>query len=121
MRGKAIFAVMVTLFMMTPVQAGEVSAFQSDDEDPRQPGANNTALYIYSDGMSNYWSHFADNDTDSVESYSDDKENGVIDIKQRYLMSPTLDKRLSMEVGGEVRGNFNVCLLYTSPSPRDRG
>ena len=54
MRGKAIFAVMVTLFMMTPVQAGEVSAFQSEDEDPRQPGANNTALYIYSDGMSNY-------------------------------------------------------------------
>ena len=85
MRGKAIFAVMVTLFMMTPVQAGEVSAFQSQQEDPRQPSANNTTLYIYSDGMSNYWSHFSNNDTDSVEVYSEDKENGVIDIKQRYL------------------------------------
>ena len=121
MRGKAIFAVMVTLFMMTPVQAGEVSAFQSDDEDPRQPGANNTALYIYSDGMSNYWSHFADNDTDSVETYSDEKENGVIDIKQRYLMSPTLDKRLSMEVGGEVRGNFNIYYEGDSDSTDNQG
>ena len=74
MRGKAIFAVMVTLFMMTPVQAGEVNAFQSQQEDPRQPSANNTTLYIWSDGMSNYWSHFSNNDTDSVESYSDQKE-----------------------------------------------
>ena len=121
MRGKAIFAVMVTLFMMTPVQAGEVSAFQSEDEDPRQPGANNTALYIYSDGMSNYWSHFSSNDTDSVESYSDEKDNGVIDIKQRYLMTPTLDKRLSMEVGGEVRGNFNIYYEGDSDSTDNQG
>lgn len=121
MRGKAIFAVMVTLFMMTPVQAGEVSAFQSQQEDPRQPSANNTTLYIYSDGMSNYWSHFSNNDTDSVDVYSEDKENGVIDIKQRYLMTPTLDKRLSMEVGGEVRGNFNVYYEGDSDSTDNQG
>ncbi len=121
MRGKAIFAVMVTLFMMTPVQAGEVNAFQSQQEDPRQPSANNTTLYIWSDGMSNYWSHFSNNDTDSVESYSDQKDNGVIEIKQRYLMNPTLDKRLSMEVGGEVRGNFNVYYEGDSDSTDNAG
>ena len=121
MRGKAIFAVIVTLFMMTPVQAGEVTAFQSQQEDPRQPSANNTTLYIYSDGMSNYWSHFSNNDTDSVEVYSEEKENGVIDIKQRYLMTPTLDKRLSMEVGGEVRGNFNVYYEGDSDSTDNAG
>ena len=121
MRGKAIFAVMVTLFMMTPVQAGEVSAFQSQQEDPKQPSANNTTLYIYSDGMNNYWSHFSNNDTDSVEEYTDEDENGVITIKQRYLMTPTLDKRLSMEVGGEVRGNFNVYFEGDSDSTDNQG
>jgi hypothetical protein len=112
---------MVTLFMMTPVQAGEVSAFQSQQEDPRQPSANNTTLYIYSDGMSNYWSHFSNNDTDSVEVYSEEKENGVIDIKQRYLMTPTLDKRLSMEIDGEVRGNFNIYYEGDSDSTDNQG
>ena len=121
MRGKAIFAVMVTLFMMTPVQAGEVSAFQSQQEDPKQPSANNTTLYIYSDGMNNFWSHFSNNDTDSVETFTEEDENGVITIEQRYLMTPTLDKRLSMEVGGEVRGNFNVYYNGDSDSTDNQG
>ena len=121
MRGKAIFALMVTLFMMTPVQAGEVNAFQSQQEDPKQPSANNTTLYIYSDGMNNYWSHFSNNDTDSVETVTEEDENGVITIKQRYLMTPTLDKRLSMEVGGEIRGNFNVYYSGDSDSTDNAG
>lgn len=121
MRGKAIFAVLVTLFMMTPVQAGEVSAFQSQQEDPKQPSANNTTLYIYSDGMNNFWSHFSNNDTDSTDVYTEEEENGVITIKQRYLMTPTLDKRLSMEVGGEIRGNFNVYFEGDSDSTDNQG
>ena len=121
MRGKAVFAILVTLFMMTPVQAGEVNSFQSQQEDPRQPSANNTTLYIWSDGMNNFWSHFNNNDTDSTETYSEEDENGVITIKQRYLMTPTLDKRLSMEVGGEVRGNFNVYFEGDSDSTDNQG
>ena len=121
MRGKAVFAILVTLFMMTPVQAGEVNSFQSQQEDPRQPSANNTTLYIWSDGMNNFWSHFNNNDTDSTESFSEEDENGVITIKQRYLMTPTLDKRLSMEVGGEVRGNFNVYFEGDSDSTDNQG
>ena len=111
MRGKAVFAVLVTLFLMTPVQAGDVSAQQqSQQEDPRQPSANNTTMYIWADGMNQFWSHFNNNDTDSTPEgeIREQKDNGVITIKHRYTMDPTLDKRLSMTTGGEVRGNFNV-------------
>ena len=114
MRGKAVFAVLVTLFLMTPVQAGDVSAQQqSQDEDPRQPSANNTTLYIWADGMNQFWSHFNSSDDegmgdDGAGEIREQKDSGVITIKHRYTMDPTLDKRLSMTVGGEVRGNFNV-------------
>ena len=74
MRGKAIFAVLVTLFMMTPVQAGEVAAMQTQQDDPKQPSQGNTTMYIYSDGNANYWSHFSDNDTDSVAEWSDEDD-----------------------------------------------
>ena len=114
MRGKAVFAVLVTLFLMTPVQAGDVSAQQqSQDEDPRQPSANNTTLYIWADGMNQFWSHFNSSDDegmgdDGAGEIREQKNQGVITIKHRYTMDPTLDKRLSMTTGGEVRGNFNV-------------
>ena len=45
---------------------------------------------------------------DGAGEIREQKDNGVITIKHRYTMDPTLDKRLSMTVGGEVRGNFNV-------------
>ena len=111
MRGKAVFAVLVTLFLMTPVQAGDVSAQQqSQDEDPKQPNANNTTMYIWADGMNQYWSHFSSNESESTPEgeIREDCEDCTISIKQRYTMDPTLDKRLSMTVGGEVRGNFNI-------------
>ena len=111
MRGKAVFAVLVTLFLMTPVQAGDVSAQQqSQEDDPRQPNANNTTMYIWADGMNGFWSHFNSNESESTEEgeIREQKENGVITIKHRYTMDPELDKRLSMTTGGEVRGNFNI-------------
>tara|TARA_X000001036_G_scaffold56536_1_gene46287 strand:- start:1195 stop:2037 length:843 start_codon:yes stop_codon:yes gene_type:complete len=114
MRGKAVFAVLVTLFLMTPVQAGDVSAQQqSQQEDPKQPSANNTTLYIWADGMNQFWSHFNSSDDegmgdDGAGEIREQKDDGVITIKQRFTMDPTLDKRLSMTVGGEFRGNFNI-------------
>ena len=114
MRGKAVFAVLVTLFLMTPVQAGDVSAQQqSQEEDPKQPSANNTTLYIWADGMNQFWSHFNSSDDegmgdDGAGEIREQKDQGVITIKHRYTMDPTLDKRLSMTTGGEVRGNFNI-------------
>ena len=74
MRGKAIFALLVTIFMMTPVQAGEVNTFQTQQINPEQPDANNTTLYAYSDGINNFWSHFSDNDTDSVDTFTEEDD-----------------------------------------------
>ena len=111
MRGKAFLCLLVVALLMTPVQAGDVSAMQQQPaEDPKQPNANNTTMYIWSNGMSSYWAHFNTNDTESVaeNELMEDKENGVITIKYRFTMDPTLDKRLQMTEGGELRGNFQV-------------
>ena len=111
MRGKTIVVIVLVAMLMTPVQAGDVSASQSEpEEDTRQPSMGNTSLFIFHDGLNNEWSHFNSTDEDSAEENEtrEEKDNGVIDIKYRFMMKPTLDKRLNMTVGGEIRGNFNV-------------
>ena len=111
MRGKTIVVIVLVAMLLTPVQAGDVSASQSEpEEDTRQPSMGNTSLFIFHDGLNNEWSHFNSTDEDSTEENEtrEDKDNGVIDIKYRFMMKPTLEKRLNMTVGGEIRGNFNV-------------
>jgi hypothetical protein len=111
MRAKTLVALILTAMMLTPVQAGDVSVSQSEPaEDPKQPNANNTTMYMWSNGMATEWTHFNVNETESVEEgeLTEEKDNGVINIKYRFTMDPTLDKRLNMTIGGEIRGNFNV-------------
>ena len=111
MRGKALLCLIVVALLMTPVQAGDVSVMQQEPaEDPKQPNANNTSMYLWANGMSAYWTHFNNNDTESVaeNELMEQKDNGVINIKYRFTMDPTLDKRLQMTEGGEMRGNFQV-------------
>ena len=111
MRGKTIVVILLVAMLLTPVQAGDVSVSQSEsEEDPKQPSEGNTTLYVFHNGMNNEWSHFNSTDEDSTEENEtrEDKDNGVIDIKYRFMMKPTLDKRLNMTVGGEIRGNFNI-------------
>lgn len=111
MRGKTIVAIILMAMLLTPVQAGDISALQSEpQEDHRQPSLGNTTLYVFHDGLNNEWSHFNNSDADNAEENEtrEDKDNGIIDIKYRFMMKPTLDKRLNMTVGGEIRGNFNV-------------
>ncbi len=111
MRGKTIIVIVLVAMLLTPVQAGDVSASQSEpEEDTRQPSKGNTSLFIFHDGLNNEWSHFNSSDEDSTEENEtrEEKDNGVIDIKYRFMMKPTLDKRLNMTVGGEIRGNFNI-------------
>ena len=110
MRGKAFLCLLVVALLMTPVQAGDTTAMQQSTEDPKQPNANNTTMYIWSNGMASYWTHFNTNDTESVaeNELMEEKDNGVINIKYRFTMDPSLDKRLQMTEGGEMRGNFNI-------------
>jgi len=111
MRGKSIIVIVLVAMLLTPVQAGDVSASQSEsEEDIRQPSKGNSSLFIFHDGLNNAWSHFNSSDEESTEENEtrEDKDNGVIDIKYRFMMEPRLDKRLNMTVGGEIRGNFNI-------------
>jgi hypothetical protein len=111
MRGKTIVVILLVAMLLTPVQAGDVSVSQSEPEDdPKQPSEGNTTLYVFHDGINNAWSHFNSTDEESAEENEtrEDKDSGVIDIKYRFMMKPTLDKRLNMTVGGEIRGNFNI-------------
>ena len=120
MRGKALLCLIVVALLMTPVQAGDVSVMQQEPaEDPKQPNANNTTMYIWANGMSAYWTHFNNTDDEgNGDDVNDDgepdkelreeKDSGIINIKYRFTMDPSLDKRLQMTEGGEMRGNFNV-------------
>jgi len=111
MRGKTIVVILLVAMLLTPVQAGDVSVSQSEPEDdPKQPSEGNTTLYVFHDGINNAWSHFNSTDEESAEENEtrEDENNGIIDIKYRFMMKPTLDKRLNMTVGGEIRGNFNI-------------
>ena len=110
MRRTAVIALFLVAMLLVPVQAGDVTVQQEEQEDPRQPNANNTTMYIYHDGFSDAWSHFNTNDTDSAEEGEkrEEKDNGIIDINYRFRMMPNLDKRLLMEENGEFRGNFKI-------------
>ncbi len=110
MRGKSLMALMLALMLLAPVQGGDVTAQQDQPEDPKQPNANNTTMYLYHDGFADAWSHFATNDTESTTEgeLREEKDNGVIDINLRFRMKPDLDKRLLMTENGEFRGNFKI-------------
>jgi len=102
----------VAAMMLVPVQAGDVSAQQAQQEDTRQPSANATTLYLWHDGINNAWTHFDANDTSSAEDgvFQEDIDNGLIDIDLRFRMNPELDKRLMMTVDGELRGTLKLDL-----------
>ncbi len=110
MRRTAVIALFLVAMLLVPVQAGDVTAQQEQQEDPKQPNANNTTMYLYHDGFSDAWSHFSTNDTDTAAEgeLREEKENGVIDINLRFRMKPDLDKRLLMTENGEFRGNFKI-------------
>ena len=110
MRGKSLMALMLALMLLAPVQGGDVTAQQDQPEDPKQPNANNTTMYLYHDGFADAWSHFATNDTESTTEgeLREEKDNGVINIDLRFRMKPDLDKRLLMTENGEFRGNFKI-------------
>ena len=113
MRGRLLLTLIVAAMMLVPVQAGDVSVQQTDQqEDTRQPSANATTLYLWHDGINNAWTHFDANDTTSTEDgvFQEDIDNGLIDIDLRFRMNPELDKRLLMTVDGELRGTLKLNL-----------
>jgi len=112
MRKVACLAVFMALMMLVPVQAGgDVSMQQSEteEEDPRQPNKESKTIYMYwNDSNSKAWTHFADNDTTSLQEYHEEKDNGEIKVDLQFRMDPILDKRLLMNSDGLFRGSFNI-------------
>ena len=51
MRRTAVIALFLVAMLLVPVQAGDVTAQQEQQEDPKQPNANNTTMYLYHDGF----------------------------------------------------------------------
>ena len=92
MRGKAFLCLLVVALLMTPVQAGDTTAMQQSTEDPKQPNANNTTMYLWANGMSAYWTHFNNNDTESVaeNELMEEKDSGVITVSYTHLTLPTI-------------------------------
>jgi hypothetical protein len=81
-------------------------------DDPEQPCANQTVLYLWSNGQSTFWSHFNANETDNDgdNMYDQRKASGVMNVDMRFSMNPQLNKRLNMTLDGEVRIVLNIFL-----------
>ena len=43
----------------------------------------------------------------------------LTDITNKKTSSPYIDRIEAVEILGTMLGGYNICLLYTSPSPRD--
>ena len=110
MRGKTVVALLLTVMLLAPVQGGDVTAQQEQQEDPRQPNANNTTMYMFHDGLADSWSHFNASDEESTAEgeFREEKDNGIINVNLRFRMKPDLQKTLLMEENGEFRGNFKI-------------
>jgi hypothetical protein len=111
MRAKTLVALLVTALMLTPVQAGDVTAMQDEPaEDPKQPDENNQTMYMYFNGSNGdvAWTHFQNMDNDSEETYMDENENGQVNVDISFRMTPELSKRIYIEEDGLIRGSFRI-------------
>ena len=111
MRAKTLVALLVTALMLTPVQAGDVTASQSQPaEDPKQPDVNNQTMYMHFNGSNGdvAWTHFQSMDNESEEAYMDDNENGQVNVDITFRMTPELNKRIYLEEDGLIRGSFKI-------------
>jgi len=111
MRAKTLVALLVTALMLTPVQAGDVTASQSEPaDDIRQPDVNNQTMYMYFNGSNGdvAWTHFQSMDNESMDEYMDEKENGELKVDISFRMTPELSKRIYLEEDGLIRGSFKI-------------
>ena len=111
MRKIAGLAVFMALMMLVPVQAGGNIAVQQADpaNDPRQPTEENKTLHMYyNESNSKAWTHFSMQENDTLEKYSEEVNDGMIDIDLKFRMEPMLAKRVYMDPDGLFRGSFDI-------------
>ena len=79
------------------------------EEDPRQPSDESKTLYMFwNDSNTNAWSHFGKVENETMETYTEEVDDGVIDIDLKFRMEPTLAKRIYMDPDGLFRGSFDI-------------
>ena len=119
MRGRSALAILLAILLGVPIVGGTTTTMEDEEEivdpcmeDPEQPCANQTVLYLWSNGQSTFWSHFNANETDNAgdNMYIQEKKSGVISVDQRFSMNPQMSKRLNMTLDGEVRIVLNIFL-----------
>ena len=111
MRKSVCLAVFMALMMLVPVQAGGNVAVQQADpaDDPRQPTEENKTLYMYwKSTNTKAWTHFDKIENETMETYTEEVGNGVIEIDLKFRMEPTLAKRIYMDPDGLFRGSFDI-------------
>lgn len=121
MRGRSAIAILLAILLSVPVVGGmntaTTTAMEDEEvdpcmDDPEQPCANQTVLYLWSNGQSTFWSHFNANETDNAgdNMYEQRKASGVMNVDMRFSMNPQLNKRLNMTLDGEIRIVLNIYL-----------
>ena len=119
MRGRGALAILLAILLSVPVVGGQNATMQDEEEEldpcmeePEQPCANQTVLYLWSNGQSRHWSHFNANETDNAGDnlLYQEKTQGVISIDERFTMNPQMTKKLNMTLDGEIRIVLNIYL-----------
>jgi len=111
MRKIACLAVFMALMMLVPVQAGgNVSVQQADPAaDSRQPTEENKTMYMYWNSTnSKAWTHFDKVENETMETVTEEVDDGVIDVNLKFRMEPMLAKRIYMDPDGLFRGSFDI-------------
>ena len=72
--------------------------------------SNNQTMYMYFNGSNGdvAWTHFQNMDNDSEEAYTDENENGQVNVDISFRMTPELTKRIYIEADGLIRGSFKI-------------
>ena len=111
MRKSVCLAVFMALMMLVPVQAGgNVDVQQADPAaDSRQPSEENKTMYMYWNSTNTKaWTHFDKVENETMETFTEENDNGVIDINLKFRMEPMLAKRIYMDPDGLFRGSFDI-------------
>ena len=119
MRGRNALAILLAILLTLPVAGGTTTTMAEDedtkdscDEDPEQPCVNKTMMYLWSDGNNRHWAHFNTTESENAADnlYTNDRDNGLVTIDERFTMAPKLNKKLNMTLDAEIRIVLNIYL-----------
>ena len=105
MRKSVCLAVFMALMMLVPVQAGGNVAVQQADpaDDPRQPTEENKTLYMYwNSSNTKAWTHFDTVENETMDTYTEETVNGVIDIDLKFATFTLLRLTNALEIGIQI-------------------